>query len=654
MIRPRYKLLLVDDKPDNLFVLRALLEELIPECDLFEATSADAGLTIAVGTPLDGALIDLRMPGMDGIEMCRRLAQNPRTANIPILLITAHDSTPQIRTRGLEAGARDFISKPIDARELTAKIQALLRSKETLDTLQRQQTRLREMVDVRSDALRESEEKFRQLAENINEVFWLFDMGTQQMLYVSPAYTTLWDRPIADLYRHPASRLQVVHPEDRARVERVLEEPLPTARGLEYRIVHRDGTERWIRDRIYPVKDPSGHIFRIAGVATDITEQKRVEEKNRQLEHHLAQERKLEAIGILAGGIAHDFNNILASIIGFTEMAQRAVAQQPLVRSHLDVVLEAGLRGAELVRQILLFSRETGPVPLQPVVVTPIVKEALKLLSPHLPPEVTLTVDLERTAGPVLCQPVQVQQIVMNLFTNAAQSMKGKKGSLAVRLDNDPDGTSVNLWITDEGHGMDPATMARMFDPFFTTHSLGEGTGLGLSIVHGIVQSLGGAISVQSVPEKGSRFHVSLPRATMTPPSVAPVDSSLSEEGPTKKGHVLVVDDDIDLVYLCKTQLTSQGFTVTGTTSGQDAWRRFLQQKDAFDLLLTNQTMPEMTGIQLARQFQQVRPGFPVILMSGRGEADLLEEMAPAGIRRLLAKPFLQSALMATLREVLP
>ncbi|MBF0108858.1 MAG: response regulator [Magnetococcales bacterium] len=653
MVRPRYKLLLVDDKPDNLFVLGALLDELIPECDLFEATSADEGLAIAIRTPLDGALIDLRMPGMDGIEMCHRLAQDPRTANIPILLITAHDSTAQTRTRGLQAGARDFISKPIDARELTAKIQVLLRGKETLDTLQRQQSKLKEMVDVRSDALRESEEKFRQLAENINEVFWLFDLGTQQMLYVSPAYTTLWDRPIADLYRHPASRLQAVHPEDRARVEKALEEPLPTARGLEYRIVHRDGTKRWIRDRIYPVKDPSGHMFRIAGVATDITEQKRAEEKNRQLEHHLARERKLEAIGILAGGIAHDFNNILASIIGFTEMAQRAVVRQPLVRNHLEVVLEAGLRGAELVRQILTFSRETGPQPLQPVMVTPIVKESLKLLSPQLPPDIILTVALERTAGPVLCQPVQLQQIVMNLFTNAAHSMKGKKGSLAVRLDNDPKGTSVNLWITDEGHGMDSVTMSRMFDPFFTTHSPGEGTGLGLSIVHGIVQSLGGTISVESVPEQGSRFHVSLPRAATTPPTVAPSDPVTGEDASTKKGHVLVVDDDLDLVYLCKTQLTSLGFTVTGTTSSQDAWRRFLQQKDSFDLLLTNQTMPEMTGIQLARQFQQIRPGFPVVLMSGRGGEEFLEEMTLAGIRRLLAKPFLQSALLATLREVL-
>ncbi|MBF0147655.1 MAG: response regulator [Magnetococcales bacterium] len=651
--KPAPRLLLVDDKPDNLFVLKELIDEFIPGCDLVESFSAPRGLAIALHTPLDGALIDLRMPGMDGIEMCRRFREDPRTANIPILLITAHDSTAEVRTRALEAGARDFISKPIDARELTAKIQVILRDKEAEDTLRRRQLKLEEMVDVRSHALMESEEKFQQLAENINEVFWLFDLESEQLLYVSPAYETVWDRTPAELYRHPPSRFQAIHPEDRPRIEAALGGRQTTTLHLEYRIVRRDGTLRWIRDRAYPVRDGSGRVHRIAGVATDITEQKLAEEKNRHLEHHLARERKLEAIGILAGGIAHDFNNMLASIIGFTEMALRSVEGQPLIKNHLEVVLDAGLRAAELVRQILMFSRESGPVPMAPVAVTPIIKEALKLLTPHLPPGVALTVDLDRTAGPVLCQPVQIQQIIMNLFTNAVHAMKGRNGTLAIRLVNDPEGKTVDLMVEDEGQGMDEDTASRMFDPFFTTRTLGEGTGLGLSIVHGIVQHLGGSIMARSIPEEGSLFHVRLPLATTIGTPDSTFERTISNTPSRQGGHVLVIDDDLDVVYLCKSQLTSMGYTVTGTTSSQDGWRRFLERKDAFDLLLTNQGMPELTGIQLARRFQQIRPGFPVILMSGRGDADLLEEMAEAGIRRRLSKPFLQSALIATIQEVL-
>ncbi|HIJ85831.1 MAG TPA: response regulator, partial [Magnetococcales bacterium] len=402
---------------------------------------------------------------------------------------------------------------------------------------------------------------------------------------------------------------------------------------------------RWIRDRAYPVRDPSGRVCRMAGVATDITEQKLAEEKHRLLERHLARERKLEAIGILAGGIAHDFNNILASIIGFTEMALRSVEGQPLVKNHLEVVLEAGLRAAELVRQILVFSRESGPIPMEPVAVTPIIKEALKLLTPHLPSGITLMVDLDRTAGPVLCQPVQIQQIIMNLFTNAVHAMKGKNGTLAIRLSNDPEGNAVDLMVEDEGQGMDEATVSRMFDPFFTTR-LGEGVGLGLSVVHGIVQNLGGNITARSIPETGSLFHVRLPRTTATNGTGSAFADTVSDTGTPQRGHVLIVDDDLDLVYLCKSQLTPIGYTVTGTTSSRDGWRRFLERRDAFDLLLTNQTMPELTGIQLARRFQQIRPGFPVVLMSGRGDLDLLEEMAEAGIRRRLSKPFVQSTLV--------
>ncbi|MBF0625078.1 MAG: response regulator [Magnetococcales bacterium] len=512
------RLLAVDDRPDNLLVLEALLEEYLPGCDLMQTTSAREGLAIAARQDLDGALIDLRMPEMDGIAFCRRLKADPATAAVPVLLVTAHDSSTDIRTRGLEAGAEDFISKPIDARELVAKIKVMLRGKEHEDLLRRQ----------------------RQQAE----------------------------------------------------------------------------------------------------------------EKNRRLEAHLFQTRKLEAIGTLAGGIAHDFNNLLSSIIGYTELALRHLDGQPLVRSQLHTVLSAGLRATELVHQILTFSRESGPLPLERVALIPLLKETLQLLKTRLPDRITVVLDLDPEAGAVLCHPIQMQQIFMNLCTNAAQAMADRDGQLTIRLHNAPSGQTLELTVEDTGCGMAAETLARVFDPFFSTRPPGEGTGLGLSIVYGIVQTLGGTIRADSQPRVGSRFHLSLPRAAPARgPGVQP--ASWTGDGAVRDGHVLVVDDDLDLVYVCKTHLEQAGFKVTGTTSAQDAWRRFLQQRDSVDLLLTNQSMPEMTGVQLARMVQQARPGLPIVLMSGGSGALLSEEMADAGITRLLPKPFRHSALVETIRHAL-
>ncbi|MBF0422612.1 MAG: response regulator, partial [Magnetococcales bacterium] len=549
-------------------------------------------------------------------------------------------------------GALDFISKPIDAQELVAKINVILRDKESIDRLRRQQHHLEDMVDVRTEALRESEEKFRQMTESIQEMFWLREVDTGQLLYVSPAYETLWGRPVGALYRHPDSRFDAVHPDDRPRVRQAMADN-PAFCDLEYRVRHADGSQRWIHERSFPVADQSGSTYRIAGVAVDVTGHKMAEERSRKLEGQLFQTRKLEAIGIMAGGIAHDFNNILSGIIGFTEMALRGVEHVPLVKNQLNAVLEAGLRAAELVRQILTFSRETGPMPLEPVLVAPLFKETVKLLRTHLPDHIELHLDLDPEAGPVLCQPIQMQQILMNLFTNAVMALKEVDDAvLTIGLGNDVQGQVVELWVSDNGTGMSEETLGRIFDPFFTTRPHGEGTGLGLSIVYGIVQSLGGTIHAESRPRQGSRFQIRLPRASRAEACLSGPTSAPFPDGDSGK-RILLVDNDIDLVYLLKSQLQQGGYQVTGTTSSQDAWRRFLQQRDFFDLLVTDMVMAERSGIQLARQFQQVRPGFPVVLISGSRSDLMHEELAAAGVRQTLAKPFLQSALLDAVRKAL-
>ncbi len=393
----------------------------------------------------------------------------------------------------------------------------------------------------------------------------------------------------------------------------------------------------------------------------DITEQKQTENEKAKLESHLMQARKMEAIGTLAGGIAHDFNNILGAILGFTEMARDASIPDSFAIKSLDKVMEAGHRAAALVKQILAFSRQTDieRVPLNPAC---IVKEALGLLRPSLPSTIAIKQQIATVTKTIHANPTQVHQILINLCTNAFHAMEQTGGTLEVTLKdcelsrNDlqqhPEvepGSFVVLSISDTGTGIDPDIWGRIFDPYFTTKGVGKGTGMGLSIVHGIVTGYGGFITGESNHGNGTIFHVFFPA---TEEKVGH-DANLAETAPPGTERILLVDDEEILVEMGKAMLEQLGYAVTARTSSLEALTTFQNQPNEFDVVITDQTMPSMTGVDLARQMLKIRPGLPIILCTGYSNLINKDQAKKYGIKGFAMKPFSKKKIAVLLRQVL-
>ncbi|MFP5213394.1 MAG: ATP-binding protein, partial [Acidobacteriota bacterium] len=400
----------------------------------------------------------------------------------------------------------------------------------------------------------------------------------------------------------------------------------------------------------------------VLSTARDITERQRAREERKRFEDHLRRSQKMEAIGTLAGGIAHDFNNILGAILGYAEIMEVFdVPQDSPLYANVREVIKAAHRARELVQQILTFSRQTETEP-KPVEVGLIVKEVLKFLRASLPSTIEIHRSLEARTKTILADPTKIHQLLMNLCTNAGHAMTEKGGTLRVELTETvldhrgkecfPDlapGAYLQLTVSDTGHGMTPETVERIFDPYFTTKRRGEGTGLGLAIVHGIVKSYGGGIAVESAPGKGSVFRILFPKVEDRPVE-AETDRGLLPRGDER---ILMVDDEDALARTGKRILERLGYRVTAMTSSLDALEAFRAEPEAFDLLVTDLTMPQMTGTELARELLDIRPDLPIILCTGYSQKLRLSEAEEAGIRRIIEKPFGVRHLAEGVREVL-
>jgi PAS domain S-box-containing protein len=510
------------------------------------------------------------------------------------------------------------------------------------------------------EALRVSEQRFRQVTENIDEVFWLTDVAKSQMIYISPAYERLWGRKCETLYAHPQSWLDAVHPDDRERV-RTAAQTLQAvgAYDLEYRVLRPDGTVRWVHDRAFPIADPHGQVYRLAGVAEDITEKHLLEDQLRQLQ-------KMEAIGELAGGIAHDFNNILTGMLGAAEIARLEVGATHAALPWLDNVIKTGKRAKELVAQILTFSRrsETEKKPQQ---LAHVVEEAVHLLRSTLPSMVELQVSIAPHCPPVLADATQIHQVVMNLCTNAWHALPEQGGRIeidlrpvtvtaedAARRLGLTVGPYLRLCVRDNGTGMPPEVLRRVFEPFFTTKKHGHGTGLGLAVVHGIVQSHHGAIFAESAPEAGTSFEIFLP---VPPPEALAPDRPAPAASQFRRGHgehILLVDDNAAGLISLRGQLERLGYRVTAQSDPVKALEVFLAAPPDFNLLLTDYAMPVLTGDQLAIRILAVRPDLPVLLTSGHMEPERQKKLLAQGVREVLAKPPSLSELAEAVARSLP
>ncbi len=512
--------------------------------------------------------------------------------------------------------------------------------------------------------VRAGEERYSLLVNSIPEAFWMVSADYQQFLFISPAYEQIWGRSCASLLSHPSEWREAVVAEDQPGVFAVIDgigkNIFDQINFPNYRIRRPDGTLRWIKTKAVPIRDETGRIWRVAGICEDITERKLVEEEKLKLESQLQQAQKMEAIGTLASGIAHDFNNILSIIIGYNELAM--VAKDPEKLQHLLAEVQKGAaRAKELVMQILAFSRkaEQQKHPLQ---VSLIVKEALKMLRSSIPTTIDIKQNIVST-GIVMADPSQIHQIVMNLCTNAYHAMRDTGGTLAVSLEdvqigakdygyaNLAPGNYLKLEVSDTGRGIDPQIREKIFEPYFTTKRPGEGTGLGLAVVHGIIKSHNGHITVYSEPGKGTSFHVYLPLTAQA--AVVSPDKGKPAELLGKGELVLVVDDEEQIREIVKTILVSNGYQVATCANGMQAWEEFQKRPAQVALVITDMTMPAMTGAELAQKIMALRPSTPVILCTGHSELINRDKAMAMGIRDYLIKPIITEALLGATRKAI-
>ena len=413
---------------------------------------------------------------------------------------------------------------------------------------------------------------------------------------------------------------------------------------------------------VYPLiaNGINGAVIRV----DNITEQVNSEVEREKLFTQLQQAQKMEAVGTLAGGIAHDFNNILSPIYCYTEMARAELPVESPISTQLNEVLKAANRARELVKQILTFSRQT-PHERQPLEIHLVVNEALKLLRSTIPTTIEIKKHIESNLGTVLADPTQIHQVMMNLCTNAYHAMRGTRGVLAIRLtaididrsdskvvglDLSP-GPYLKLEVSDTGQGMDRFTRERIFEPYFTTKANGEGTGIGLAVVHGIVKNHGGHIEVYSEHGKGTTFSIYLPRIVTSAVQV-------TAEGPEplprgNEEQILIVDDDKVMVKTEQQILEGLGYQVTATNHGEEALQAFCGNPENFDLVITDMTMPQITGIELAQQLMAVREDIPIILCTGFSELINEEKAKALGIREYVMKPIVRQELAVIVRKVL-
>jgi PAS domain S-box-containing protein len=520
-------------------------------------------------------------------------------------------------------------------------------------------------VETSEQALRESEERYALAMEGANEGHWDWDIATDR-LFLSPKMK-IWAGLSGDGFINTRTAWMtqiVIHPEDRACFDTALRDHFAARTPhyeCEYRVRQPDGQWRWLLSRGRCLRLATGKPYRFVGSTIDITAEKRAQTDKENLEAQLRQSQKMEAIGTLAGGIAHDFNNILGAILGYGELAHQHSAEGSALRRYLDNVLHAAGRAKSLVDRILGFSR-SGLGERAPVHVQAITRETLELLAASMPAGIRLEQKLLAGNAAVIGDATQLHQVVMNLCTNALHAMEhgGVLGVVLTRIDlSEPralsrgtlaPGPHLRLTVSDTGSGIPPQVFERMFDPFFTTKGVGEGTGLGLSVVHGIVTDLGGAIEVTTTAGHGTTFEIWLPIRGETD------DSSDEQARELPRGHgavVMIVDDEPALVALAEEMLAELGYEPVGFNSSVSALRAFREEPKRFDLILTDEAMPDLVGTELARQLRQLAPAIPIVLMSGYGGVQLAQRAAAIGINEVLRKPLQRRDLAESLARVL-
>jgi PAS domain S-box-containing protein len=522
---------------------------------------------------------------------------------------------------------------------------------------------LKKAIDERKQAgkaMRESEKRYRAVVEDMPAMICRF-LSNGTITFVNSFFCSFFMKYEEELIGQ--NFFDFIPEDERQKVENIfrsLDKKTPTA-VHEYRVVEQNETSAWQEWTYRALFAEHDQVMEYQAIGRDITEQKTAQDERTRLERQLYQAQKIEAIGTLAGGIAHDFNNILSAVIGHSELALLYLPKQSQAKQNLKKILNSAYRARKLVNLIQTISLESEVEP-KPVQIHLIVKEALKLLRASLPATIDIHQNLATESDTVLCDPGHIHQILMNLCTNAHHAMKENGGTLSISLapedidfhkaEKQPDlhpGAYVKLTVSDTGHGVDRSLLERIFDPYFTTKDINMGTGLGLAVVHGIVKSYGGKIQVSSAPGKGTTFAIFFPRI---------IDDSEEEseeimDFPEGHERILFVDDEQMLVDLGREMLGKLSYQVESTTSPMRALEIFRRQPNRFDLVITDMTMPQMTGDVLAVKIMQIRPEIPIILCTGYNESITKKKAKELGIKAFEMKPLVMRKLAGTIRNVL-
>ena len=510
--------------------------------------------------------------------------------------------------------------------------------------------------------LMENEGRLRTLVQAIPDLVWLKDVdgvylacnkrfedffGAKEADILGKTDYDFLDKEIADFFR------------ERDRMVMAANKPIANEEWVTFA---NDGYRGLFETIKTPMYDASGKLIGVLGIARDITARKQAEEGRRKLENQLIQAQKLEAIGTLAGGIAHDFNNILSGIIGYTELSMTMEQDCPKVYSNMEMVLTAAERAKDLVRQILTFSRKTEPEK-KPTDLSALLNEVVKFMRASLPKTIDMQQNIDVGSHFVMADPTQLHQVFVNLCTNAGYAMKEKGGLLEIGMQETlinaegllpgqtlPTGHYAMLTVRDTGAGIPAENLGRIFEPYFTTKEKGEGTGLGLAVAHGIVKDLGGEIRVYSEVGTGTIFRIYLPLMRPVTEEAKIVDEVTL---PGKGEKVLVIDDEKMVANLNKALLERLGYRVVAETDPVKAVERFRNEGESFDLVITDKTMPHMTGFDVAREISQINPHISIILSSGFQEKGDTEKFTALGIKKMISKPIRISTLSQIIREIL-
>ena len=534
-----------------------------------------------------------------------------------------------------------------------------------VEELRRRNTELEaseKVLQYVEDALQDSEKRYRSLFENMQSGFAIhrivFDENNKPVDYVFLDVNSEFEVQTGlkkdDVIGKKVTEVLPGIENDPARWIEMYGQVALGGKGISFEN-YMETLQKW-----YSVIAYSPKIGQFATVFSDITERKKAEEELKKLEEQQRQAQKMEALRTLAGGIAHEFNNVLGTIVGFAELTMDLLPEDGRGQYNLKKVLSASDRAAEMVDQILSFSsREEKEY--KPVYLNNILKEALFLLRSSLPPTIEIQANLEDKQARVLADLIQVHQVIMNICSNAAYAMKEKGGILEISLhevtiaataiaqEDIKPGRYQQILIRDTGHGMDEATKKRIFEPYFTTKRVGEGSGMGLSVVHGIVKNHGGTITIDSEPEKGTIVHILLP--ALKNHRLSGVDSKETVQGGNE--WILMVDDETDLLESGRRILESFGYTIVMKKSSIEALEVFNKKPAVFHLVITDQTMPGMTGVQLTKELRRIREDIPVILCTGFSEIINEENYKSQGIDAFVMKPFDKKKIAGVIRQVL-